>query len=234
MRRSKGGRLTAAVFPSVDRSSIRRCDASFADLTTLRDLPRCLPALLVHARRLYRLHRLDHLDVADQFAHAAERRLRRAAAVRALFDNERWISLGPQHRDLRRAVRFARASDRLPAGGCDRSAGAGRGHVPLDLPLSLLDVVRRHRPRLAVAAQPELRHPEGGARARASTASLSTGSYGRTRRSTPGHRRASGRLRAGDGDHAGRPARHRRGDLEGGAGRRHPDLARLSSRSSCR
>ena len=42
------------------------------------------------------------------------------------------------------------------------------------------------------------------------------------------HRRHLAVRRAGHGDPAGRPARGRRGHLEGGPGRRHPDLARLS------
>ena len=41
-------------------------------------------------------------------------------------------------------------------------------------------------------------------------------------------------VRAGHGDPAGRPARRRRGPVEGRAGRRHPALAGLSSRSCCR
>ena len=43
----------------------------------------------------------------------------------------------------------------------------------------------------------------------------------------PGRRSSLARLRAGHGDHARRPARHRSGDLEGDAHRRHSGLADL-------
>ena len=91
---------------------------------------------------------------------AADARLRRARAIHAPVRQRALARLGREHRRLRRAVHRSAPRPRLPAGGADRPAGPRRGRLPHDLPLSVRDVLRRHRPRLAVVAQPHPRHPE--------------------------------------------------------------------------
>ena len=85
-----------AAFPTRRPLSIRRCDASFAELPTFRD-HRARAGAAGDARRLYRCHRLDRLDIADQLAHAAEQQFRRASAIRDVVRQRALDHLGPQH-----------------------------------------------------------------------------------------------------------------------------------------
>ena len=163
----------------------------------------------------------------SQAAAAAE--LRRPRPVRAPVVDAALADLDREPRDLRRPVADLLAGHRLPAGRAARPEDPLRGHVPHHLPLSLRAVLHRHRPGLAVDPQPGLRRADSRARASAGRASPST-------RSTTSDIVIYGILIAGAlAGHrprhvpdARRPARHRRGHLEGRAGRRHPDVEDLS------
>ena len=103
-----------------------------------------------------------------------------------------------------------------------------RGHVPHDLPLPVRALLRRHRPGLAVDPRPAVRRAGHGARAWGWESftfdplyNADIVLYGII---VAGLWQGIGARHVPD---AGRPARHRRGYLEGCPRRRHPDLEDL-------
>ena len=95
-------------------------------------------------------------------------------------------------------------------------------------PLPARHVVHRHRPGLAVVPQPDARPAEAGARRRLAELHLrlarQPGDGDLHAGASPGIWQSAGLIMA---ILLAGPARRRRGSLEGGAGRRHPDLAGL-------
>ena len=126
------------------------------------------------------------------------------------------------------AVADLLAGHRLPAGRAARPEDPLRGHVPHHLPLSLRAVLHRHRPGLAVDPQPGFRRPARGAQPRLGDLRLQSALHQGNRHLRHPDRRAVAGHRARHVPDAGRPARHRRGYLEGRARRRHPDVEDLS------
>ena len=103
------------------------------------------------------------------------------------------------------------------------------------LPLSVLDVLHRHRPGLAWLLNPTLRHREDCCTSWASKAFSSTGSSTRTRVIyTVWSPRPSGTPPVWSWRSCSPACAASTGDLEGGADRRHSGLARLHLRSSSR
>ncbi len=153
---------------------------------------------------------------------------RRPRPVPAPVGERSLADRGPQHLDLRRAVDRLQPGVRLSARRLHGPAHPAGRPVPLDLPLSLRHVADRHRPHLAVDARPQSRHREHHPQSRLDELPFLAAGRSRHRDLRPGARGHLAGLGGDDGDPARRPSRRRRGDLEGGEGRRHSDLARLS------
>ena len=116
------------------------------------------PAAAGEPRLCLRLHAVDALYLAVQQHDAADLQLRRPQALfRSL------VEPALAHR-LRQSLLLQRVLCR--AGPCrrprprdrDRPAGARRGHLADDLPLSARDLVRGHRRGVELALQPRRRH----------------------------------------------------------------------------
>ena len=97
-------------------------------------------------------------------------------------------------------------------------------------PLPVRALLHRHRPRLAVAPEPRLRHPERDPRARLRGLHLRPALQRRHRHLRHPDRRPLAGHRPRHVPDARGPARHRRGHLEGHEGRRHPDVEDLPLR----
>ena len=112
--------------------------------------------LAVVVRGLPGLGALDAAHLAVQFARTAARRLRRAGAVRAALRERTLAAGGAEHRALRRAF----IGTVVVLGFCSRSSSTRRCAARAccaRLFSTLCDELRRHRPGLAVGAQPRKR-----------------------------------------------------------------------------
>ena len=182
--------------------------------------------------RLHWLHRLDDLLFADDVAGSAGCGSARSglgglSQYSRLFHDRRWqISVhnlalfGTLHADLR-------LRGGLPARRVHGPEDPLREHVPHDLPLSLRAVVHHYRPRLGVDAQSRLRPAEIDPRPRLGELQLRLDRQSENGGLHAGHCRRLAGNRPGDGADARRAPRHRRGDLESLACRRHSEMADL-------
>ena len=143
-----------------------------------------IPMILTAARRLPRRHALDGRLFLHQLQAAAAAELRRPRPVRAALGDAALADLDREPRDLRRPVADLLAGDRLHARRAARPEDPLREHLPHHLPLSLRALLHRHRPRLAVDAQPRLRHAARRPQRSAGRASPSTRSTTPTSSST--------------------------------------------------
>ena len=133
-----------------------------------------------------------------------------------LWSTPRWLSRCREPGHLRRALADLLPGHRLHAGRAARPEDPLREHVPHDLPLPLRAVLHRHRPGLAVDPQSRISASSTWCAASAGRASPSIRSIQfRNRHLRHPDRRALAGHRPGHVPDAGRPARHRRGHLEG-------------------
>ena len=102
--------------------------------------------------------RLDDLDLVHQLAHAAELGVRRACASTSACSptSAGMVSVAQPRRSSACCSSLVSLVLGFLLAVAHRPAGARREPAALGLPLSVLDVVRRHRPGLAVAAQSDL------------------------------------------------------------------------------
>ena len=194
-----------------------------------------LPAAVDRGRRLSRLHAVDGAAVLHQLEAAAQARLRRAGSIPAPVRERALHRLGREHRRVRRAVlrRAPWSLGFLLAVFIDQRV---RGEAPFRtiflFPYSMSFVVTG--PRLAVVPQPDARAGEAGPRPGLRELHLRLDREPADGDLHAGDRRPVARLRAGHGDPARRPARHRRRPVEG---RRASTASRpggSTSRSCCR
>ena len=190
--------------------------------------------ILTVALRLHRRHALDDRLLVHRLRACCRRRPSARTSSASTSTSGCW----PSHAlaDLDREPRRSTASSSLIfvfvigflLAVLHRPEDPLREHLPHHLPLSLRALLHRHRPRLAVDAESRLRRAERRCAASAGRASPST-------RSTTADiviyaLVIAGALAGHRPDHvpdARRPARHRRGHLEGRARRRHPDVEDL-------
>ncbi len=186
--------------------------------------------ILTAVVRLPRRHDLDGRLFLHQLEAAAAAALRRPRPVRAALVHAALAGLDREPGDLRHPVADLQPGHRLPARRAPRPEDPLRGHLPHHLPLSLRALLHRHRPRLAVDPEPRLRRPARRARPRLGELHLRPALQRRHRHLRHPDRRPLAGHRAHHVPDARRPARHRRGHLEGGARRRHPDVEDLPLR----